>query len=58
MSKPRKCLGWPVGTPCVNHPGTQWSRWWCGPCNQQRLDHINGQLKKIQVAFKCSTEGK
>ncbi len=53
---PQRCLGWPAGFVCCNIPGTQWGPFWCGPCNELRMEHISNQLKGIENKMRSQSD--
>ena len=53
----KRCLGWPVGTPCDNEPGTPWAEDWCHTCDQKRRQHLDKRFKELEAHFARKAAG-
>lgn len=54
----RKCIGFgETEGECENEAGTAWSPIWCHDCNRARLDHVSGQMRKVEESFEKSGDG-
>ena len=42
---------------CGRLAGTAWSKFWCQPCNAERMDRIGKELLKIAKESKWRIEG-